>query len=183
MGDIGVLIFVDQHEVEALLILRKNVRVFLEQPQILEQQIAEIHGVQLLQPVLMKRIKIASPAIGEGEKFALRHALRNKPTVLPAIDQCCKHACGPSLLVDILDHQKLLEQPDLVVGIEHREGRLQVHELCVAAQDLHADGMERPEPRHALDHAADQLADAAFHLPRRLVGEGHGEDLGGACPA
>ena len=42
LGDVGVLIFVDQHVVEALLILRKHVRVLLEQPQILKQQVAEI---------------------------------------------------------------------------------------------------------------------------------------------
>ena len=47
----------------------------------------------------------------------------------------------------------------------------------MAAQDFHADRMEGAEPRHALDHAADDLADAVLHLARRLVGEGDGEDL------
>ena len=47
----------------------------------------------------------------------------------------------------------------------------------MAAQDLHADGVEGAEPGHALDHAADDLADAVLHLARRLVGEGDGEDL------
>ena len=37
--------------------------------------------------------------------------------------------------------------------------------------------MEGAEPRHALDHAADDLADAVLHLARRLVGEGHGQNL------
>ena len=53
----------------------------------------------------------------------------------------------------------------------------------MAAQDLDADGVEGAEPRHALDHAADQLADALLHLARRLVGEGDGEDLRGPRPA
>ena len=49
--------------------------------------------------------------------------------------------------------------------------------LGVAAQDFHADRMEGAEPRHAFDHAADDLADAVLHLARRLVGEGDGQDL------
>ncbi len=53
----------------------------------------------------------------------------------------------------------------------------------MAAEDLHADGMEGTEPGHALDHAPDQLAHAALHLPRRLVGEGDGEDLRRPRPA
>ena len=47
----------------------------------------------------------------------------------------------------------------------------------MAAQDLDADRMEGAEPAHALDRAADQGADAHFHLARRLVGEGDGEDF------
>jgi len=46
-----------------------------------------------------------------------------------------------------------------------------------AAQHLGADGMKGAEPLHALDHAADQRADALLHLARRLVGEGDAEDL------
>ena len=88
-----------------------------------------------------------------------------------------EHTRRPALLVDILRREQLLEQPDLVVGVENGEGRLEVDELGMAAQDLDADGVERAEPRHAFDRAADQLADALLHLARRLVGEGDGEDL------
>ena len=48
----------------------------------------------------------------------------------------------------------------------------------MAAQELDADGVEGAEPGHALDHLADEHADALLHLARRLVGEGDGEDLG-----
>ncbi len=54
---------------------------------------------------------------------------------------------------------------------------LRPDQLGVAAQDLDADGVERAEPRHALDGAADEIADALLHLARRLVGEGDGENL------
>ena len=71
------------------------------------------------------------------------------------------------------------EQPDLVVDVENGEVAFQPDQLGMAAQDLDTDGMEGAEPRHALDHLADDLADAVLHLARRLVGEGDGEDLAG----
>ncbi len=37
--------------------------------------------------------------------------------------------------------------------------------------------MEGAEPRHALDHAADNVADAVLHLARGLVGEGDRENF------
>src|SRR5215467_1190844 len=111
LGDVGVLIFVDQHEQEALLILPEHVGVFLEQPQIFQQQVAEIDGVQLLESLLIDGIELAALAVGKGERFALWHALRNKPAVLPAVDHGREHARRPSLLVDVLGVKQLLEQP------------------------------------------------------------------------
>ena len=56
---------------------------------------------------------------------------------------------------------------------------LEADQFGVAAQDLHADGMEGADPRHALDRLADHLPDALFHFARRLVGEGDGENFRG----
>ena len=47
----------------------------------------------------------------------------------------------------------------------------------MAAQNAHADGVERAEPGHALHGAAHELAHALFHFARGLVGEGHGENF------
>ena len=177
LRDVGVLILVHQHIEEALLVFRQHVGVLLEQPQIFQQQIAEIGGVELLQAPLIERIELARFAVGEGEALAFRHALGRKPSVLPAVDHGREHPRRPALLVDILGIEQLLQQPDLIVGIEHGERRFQIDQLGMAAEDLDADGVEGAEPRHALDHATDQLADAEFHLARGLVGEGHGENL------
>src|SRR6516164_9110685 len=67
LGDVRVLIFVDQHTEEALLVFFEHVLMLLEQPQILEKQIAEIGSVQLLKPTAIGSVKIARLAIGEGE--------------------------------------------------------------------------------------------------------------------
>ena len=109
--------------------------------------------------------------------FAGRNLLGRQPAILPAVDQHRQHAARPALLVDILGGEKLLHQPHLVVDIEDGEIGLQADQLGVPAQDLHADRMEGAEPRHALDHAADDLADAVLHFARRLVGEGDGQNL------
>ncbi len=130
-----------------------------------------------LQAFLKGLVEFEALAIGEHGGFAGRHLLGREPAVLPAVDQHRQHARRPALLVDVLRFQELLEQPDLVVDIEDGEVGLQPDQLGVPAQDLHADRMERAEPRHALDHAADDLADAMLHLARRLVGEGDGENF------
>ncbi len=53
----------------------------------------------------------------------------------------------------------------------------------MAAQDLRADRVERAEPGHAFDGAADEARNALAHLACRLVGEGDGEDFEGPRPA
>jgi hypothetical protein len=71
-------------------------------------------------------------------------------TAAPASDPC------PALA---LDH--LLDEPDLVVGVEDREAGLQADQLGMPAQDLDADGVEGAEPGHALT-APPTSADASF---------------------
>ena len=183
LRDVGVLIFVDQHVSEALLILPQHFGVLAEQPQHLDQQVAEVGGVERLQPRLVGLVELDAAPVREGRGFARRHLVGREPAVLPAVDDRREHAAGPALLVDVLGLQQLLQQPDLVVDVEDGEVGLQADQLGVAAQDLHADRMERAEPRHALDHLADHRADAQLHLARRLVGEGDGEDFGGARAA
>ena len=177
LRDVGVLIFVDQNEFEARLILAQHFGMLAEQPDAFEQQIAEIGGVENLQPLLKRLVEFQPLAVGEHGGFARRHLLGREPAVLPAVDQHRQHARRPALLVDVLGFQKLLEQPDLVVDVENGEVGFQPDQLGVAAQNLHADRMEGAEPRHALDHVADDVADAVLHLARRLVGEGDGEDF------
>ena len=148
-----------------------------EQADALQQQIAEVAGVEDLQPLLERLVEFQPLAVGEGGGFARRHLLGGEAAVLPAVDQHGEHARRPALLVDVLGRQKLLEQPDLVVDVEDGEIAFQPDHLGVAAQNFYADRVEGAEPRHALDDVADDVADAALHLARRLVGEGDGEDF------
>ena len=180
---VRVLVLVDQDELEALLILPQHVRMLAEQADAFEQQVAEVGGVERLQPLLIRLIELLALAVGEGRRLAGRHLLGRQAAVLPAVDQRGEHARRPALLVELLDFEELLHQPDLVVDVEDGEVGPEADQLGVAAQDLHADRVEGAHPRHALDRLADHGADAVLHLARRLVGEGDGEDLGGVRAA
>ncbi len=182
LDDVGVLVLVDQDIAEAALVVGEHVRVLLEQPEAFEEQVAEVAGVELLQPLLVGGVELAALSPGK-HAFARWHFLRRQAAVLPAVDEGCELPRRPALLVDAgrLDH--LLHQSQLIVGIENREAAFQADELGMPAQDLDADRVEGAEPAHAFDSAADQAADALLHLACRLVGEGDGEDLVRPRPA
>ena len=167
LRDIGVLVLIDQDEFEPRLILPQHFGLLAEQPDVFQQQIAEIGGVEDFQPLLIGLVELEPLAIGEHRRFAARHLFRGEPAVLPAVHQHRQDARRPALLVDILGLEQLLDQPDLVVDVENGEIRLEPDQLGMAAQDFHADRMKGAEPRHAFDHAADDLADAmlSFRAP------------------
>ncbi len=177
LGDVRVLIFVDQHEPEALLILAQHLRVLAEQADGLEQEVAEVGGVEHFQPLLIGGVELEAASAGEDRGLAGRDLVGREPAVLPIVDHRRERAGGPALLVDVLGLQHLLHQADLIVHVEDGEIRLEADQLGVAAQELDPDGVKGAEPRHALDHLADHAADPFLHLARRLVGEGDGEDV------
>ena len=154
-----------------------------EQPDVFEQQVAEIGGVEDLQPLLIARIELAAFAVAEHGGFAGRHLRRHQAAVFPAIDQAGQHARRPPFVVDIFGLQQLLEEADLVIDVEHGEVGFQLHQLGMAAQDAPGDRVEGAEPRHAFDRLSEHLGETCLHLTRRLVGEGHRQDLAGARPA
>ena len=103
LRDIGVLIFVDQHVFEAALIVLQHVGILLEDAQDLEQQIAEIGGVQHLQPLPGIRHRARRPCRWR------RHAPRRParwPGVSPRFFQpsisAGELARRPALLVDVV---------------------------------------------------------------------------------
>jgi hypothetical protein len=177
---VGVLVFVDQDELEALLVLAQHLRVLPEQADALEQQVAEVGGVERLQPLLVGEVELLALAVGEAGGLARGHQVGGEAAVLPAVEDRGEDPRRPALVVDLLGFQQLLDDADLVVGVEDGEVGLEPGELGVAAQDLHPDRVEGAEPGHALDRLADHGADAVLHLARRLVGEGDGEDVAGA---
>src|SRR6202034_23567 len=115
---------------------------------------------------LKRLVKLETFAVGESGSLARWNLIRREAAIFPAVDHHRQHARRPALLVDILDLEELLEQTDLVVDVEDGEIGLKAHQLGVPTQDLHADRVERAEPRHALHDPADDSADAELHLAR-----------------
>ncbi|MPL84433.1 hypothetical protein SDC9_30398 [bioreactor metagenome] len=182
LRDVGVLILVDKDIAEPALILRQHIRVGLEDRHHMQQQIAEIDGIQRAQPVLIGGVKLGA-AVVEGRGLGALHPLGRQRAVLPAVDDARELARRPALLVHVRGEDQLFQQPDLVVGVEDGEVRLQPDEFRMPPQQLDADRVEGAQPRHPLDRTAEQPAHALLHLARGLVGEGHGEDLVRAATA
>ena len=86
LGDVGVLVLVDQHVAEAVLVLLQNVGVLAPEAQAFEQEVAEIGGVEGLQPLLVGAVEPAALAVGEGAGLAGGHLLGAEAAVLPAVD-------------------------------------------------------------------------------------------------
>ena len=151
--------------------------------QVVQQQVAEIYGVEVPQPVLIRRVELDRPAAGEIACFGGGHLLRAPALVLPALDHGVQHPRRPALGIDIGGFEMLLEQAELIVRIEDREVGFQADKLGMAAQDARGERMERAEPDLLRDARAeqrrDQPGDPLAHFARRPVGERDREDLPG----
>ncbi len=174
---VGVLIFVDEDVAEALAVALQHVGMRAEDGEHVEQQVAEVAGVQGAQAVLVGGIELAAAAGTEALRLAEVYFLRGPAAILPAVDEAGELARGPALLVEIGGADQLLEHAQLVVGVEDGEVGLQADELGMAAEHARGDRVEGAEPGHPLDRAAGDFRDALLHLARGLVGEGDGEDL------
>ncbi len=160
------------------MVVLQHVRIGAEDADRVAEQVAEVAGVQRLQPLLIGLVELAALAVGEAAGVALGDVGGAEALVLPAVDHLRELLGRPALVVQALGLDELLDQPHDVVGVENGEVGFQPGKLGMAAQQLDADRVEGAEPRHALDIAfADQDADALLHLARGLVGEGDGEDL------
>ncbi len=176
LHQVGVLVFVHQNVAEHAVILRQHVGLLAQDLRHVQQQIAEVRGVQCAQPGLVRSVQFARAAAGEVGILRRRHAGGSQPAILPALDH--RHQCGrrPSFGVHAFGFHDLLQQAQLVVGIQDGEARRQADQVRVAAQHARAQGVERAEPQ-AFDRPAEDGADAFAHFAGGLVGEGHREHL------
>ena len=180
LGDVGVLILVNKDKPEPVLVGLEDRRVGLEDAEVVEQQVAEVGGVELEQTVLIGLIDLAETALAQPLRDVVqRNLLRGPATVLPAAD-CRQHgARAVRLGVDTgIDHQGL-EQPQLVVIVEDGEVLVEAvdaERAGVDAQDAGGKAVEGAQPP-AGGRLADQRLDPVAHFTGGLVGECDGEQL------
>ena len=174
---VGVLIFVHHDVAEAALVIGEDVVVCLQDGQHVQHQIAEIAGVQLLKALLIAGIEGGALAVGVGLVLGCIEIGWAEAAVLPAVDQPGQLARGPALIVKLGLGDQLLQQAQLIVGVDDGVIVLQPDELGMAAQHLGADRVEGAEPRQALGRRAQVVRHALAHLARGLVGEGDAQNL------
>ena len=121
LAGVGVLIFVDQQIAEAVAILAEHVGMLAEDHQHVEQQVAEVAGVEGPQAVLILGVELGPAAGGVDLAFAVIDLVGRPAAVLPAVDEPGELARGPALLVEIGRGDELLDHAQLIVGIEDRE--------------------------------------------------------------
>ena len=173
---IGVLVLVDQDIAEAAVILRQHLRVGPEQPVGEQEQIAEIHGVQRQQALLVGGIEVAARMGAELHVLVGGDGIGREAAILPALDRRHQPLRRETLGVEIGPGHHLLEQAELVVGVEDGEVAGKADTFGVAAQHSRGEGVEGAQPE-ALRRLAEQGGNPFAHLARRLVGEGDGENL------
>ena len=78
LRDVAVLVLVDEDVAEALLVLRENVGPRLEHGQVVQQQVAEIGGVQGQEPLLIEREERDGAAMRELAVLARRAPCRER---------------------------------------------------------------------------------------------------------
>ncbi len=178
LGNVGILILVDQNILELVVIAGQHIGMgrVLKDGQHVQHQIAEITGIQGLQPVLIQLVEQVQPATGEVTGIGSADLVRGQATILPALDHAHQHPWRPGLVVDTLGFHDLLEQPDLVIGIDDVEIGFETDPFRMTAQHPCRERMEGAEPP-ALDRHTKQSADPLAHLARGFVGEGNRKDL------
>ncbi len=176
LRDIRVLVFVHQDIAEALLVLLEDRRIGAEQRQVVQQEVAEIGGVERQEPLLVEPVERDGAASRDLARLGVGHLVGDEAAVLPALEQSVERARRRGAVVHALGLGDLLDEAQLVVRVQNREIGFEAHRLGVAAQDARRDRMERAEPE-PVGGAADHALEPLLHLERRLVGEGDGDDL------
>ena len=163
-----------------MVVFGQHLWILTEDPDVFEQQVAEVGGVQDLQAVLVGLVELLPATIGELRRFGGRDVLGQPAAVLPVVHQAGEMAGRPALFIEVFHFDELLDQPDLVVRVQNGEVGFEADQLGVPPQDTRTDRVKGAEPGHALDAGANQVGDALLHFARRLVGEGDGEDFAAA---
>jgi len=133
LGHVDVLVFIYQDVVESPVVVRQHLGVVPEQGQAVQQQVAEIGGVEHAQAILIGGVNLDRAPASDIAGLPGRDLVRFQPPVLPALDRAQHGARRPLAVVDILGLEHLLEQAQLVVAIQDREIGPQADPLGVGA--------------------------------------------------
>ncbi len=173
---VGVLVFVDEHVLEALPVFVGDLGVRPEEVDRRHDEVVEVERVGLAQPALIERVDLGDGAL-LGTDRPGREALGVDQLVFQVGDLPGQRPRRVALGVEVELAGDQLQQPAGVVGVVDRERRAQAGHFVLGAQDAHARRVERGHP-HQPGPPADQLGHPLLHLAGGLVGERDRDDLG-----
>ena len=166
---------------ETFLVAGQNLGDGVEQVDGHHQQVVEIHGRGLRQPLLVQLVNLGDPLPVQvtGVLRSGGERLEVDQFVFGVGDDGPDAAGGVALLVHIQFADGALHRPAGVEFIVDGERRVVTEMAGFPAQDAGAGGMKGGDP-HVLGRPAHQPGHPLRHLPRRLVGEGDGQHLPGS---
>src|SRR2546426_11267114 len=164
---VGILVFVDEDVLEAILILLFDVRRLAKQSHDLQQQVVKIQGVLLPQRALVSvkdaRYDLLIPAVGPFRVGEVVDAF-----VFGPIDQGEDDGRREAALVQPQVFQALADHSPLVVLVEDQEVPAHAYAVAVPAEDPAADVVEGADPGPPRHRRPDQSVDALPHLVGRF---------------
>ena len=182
LDQVGVLIFVNQDIPKRTMVLSQDVRVGEQDLDHMQHQVAEIGRVQHAQAGLIGLIQRRRASVRKIGFVGGSDPRRGQSSVLPALDGRHQRGRSPALLIDPFGLHHLFQDAQLVVRVQDGEIRRQPDMFGMPAQHPRTQSMKRAEPQ-PLGRFAEDGGDPFAHFPRRLVGEGDGQDLVGKRPS
>ena len=178
LDGIRVLKLINHHVTEAAPIMREHLRPFAPQLEGAQQKLREIDDACLCAGGLVGRVEFDELA-ARGVAAVLQHR-RTATFILVRVDEPLDFPRDPARFVELLGFQDLPDEARLVFGIENLETLRQIGLAPMDAQQAVRDAMERADPQSRTGHA-EELLDAAAHLPGRLVRERDGKNTLRGC--
>ena len=171
---VGVLILVHEHVLPATLVVLEDAREALEELHGLQQDVAEVEGIDVDQDLLVGGVEFRVEFVVHVTCVAGR-LRRQHPGVLPLVDAPAQTARIVDLGIEAVPPQRLLRNGETVRFVVDDEAAAALEVPDVAPQDADAHGVEGSD-RQLARIRSEQLHHALAHLAGRLVGERDGED-------
>ena len=177
---VGVLVLINQDIPESVLILIEDSRERSEQLNGHHQQIVEVHGRRLQQPLLVEPIDVGDllvigPTPLLGERFEVDEL------VLGVTDCRSYPLRGESLRIEVEITKAVLDETTGIYVVVDRERVAVTEHRGVLPKNPHASAVERRDP-HPAGNPTDEPSNALFHLVGGLVRKGDGQDAVGGHP-
>ena len=173
LGDVGVLVLIDEDLLEAVLVVLEHVGTLPEHAHGPDEEVVEVHRVRGHEAPLVLAIGLGDAALVDGPGPRFEGGGVDQVRLGRADD--AEHGPGrEALLVDAEVVEDMLDEPAAVAVVVDRETMPVADPVRVAAQHANTGGVEGRHP-HPGGVGTDELDDAPSHLVGRLVREGDGE--------